>query len=99
MSEIMQERARQETLKEEGRFKFTCADEGMGNAERLACVVEEVGEVAAEVLTLRRLTTDRDGGRKSFEDPAELRGELVHVAALVVGWLESECNSLPLLGD
>lgn len=98
MSEIMDERARQEALKEQGRFKFTPADDGVSNMERLAMVAEEVGEVAGEVLTLRRLTADRDKGRKSFEDPAELRGELIQVAALVVAWLESECNSLPKLG-
>jgi hypothetical protein len=95
---IVSERRRQDQLKREGRFKFTCADEQMGNMERLACVMEEVGEVAAEELTLRRLTRDRDGGRKSFEDPTALREEVTQVAALCLAWLESECNSLPKLG-
>jgi hypothetical protein len=95
---ILAERRRKDQLKTEGRFKFTCADQGMGNMERLACVMEEVGEVAAEELTLRRLTRDRDRGRKSFEDPVELRKEVTQVAALCLAWLESPCNSLPRMG-
>lgn len=95
---IIRERRRQDQLKAEGRFSFTCADDGMGNMERLACVMEEVGEVAAEELTLRRLTRDRDRGRKSFEEPEELRKEITQVAALCLAWLESSCNSLPRMG-
>ena len=40
--------------KADGRFRFTCADGGPGsmtNAEKLTVLVEEVGEVAREVLS------------------------------------------------
>lgn len=88
MATVMTERARQNTLKQEGRFRYTCADEGMGNSERLACLVEEVGEVAQEVLTQegRRLARDTEGTKDS------LRKELVQVIAVCVAWLESDCN-------
>lgn len=79
------ERQRQEELKEEGRFQFTCADEGMTLPEKLACLVEEVGEVAQEVLTQegRRLARDTVG------TPEGLRKEVIQVAAVAVAIAES----------
>jgi NTP pyrophosphatase (non-canonical NTP hydrolase) len=80
------ERIRQEKLKDEGRFEFTCADpEGLTNAEKLACLTEELGEVAQEVLTQegRRLARDTTGTREG------LRKELVQVAAVAVAWIEA----------
>jgi NTP pyrophosphatase (non-canonical NTP hydrolase) len=79
------ERMRQDVLKEQGRFEFTCADDGLTNAEKLACLTEELGEVAREVLTQegRRLARDTVGTR------AALRSELVQVAAVAVAWIEA----------
>jgi NTP pyrophosphatase (non-canonical NTP hydrolase) len=56
----------------------------MTNAERLAVLVEEVGEVAQEVLTQNgcRLARDTTGTVEG------LRVELVQVAAVAVAWLE-----------
>lgn len=79
LNEVARERLRQETLKAEGRFRHTCADRGMDDGEKLACIVEEVGEVARAMLGNRRLTLD--GG--------DLRSELIQVAALAVAWAES----------
>lgn len=89
---ISKERSRQEQIKREGRFRYTAADAGMGNAERLACLVEEVGEVAQEVLTHegRRLARDTVGTVEG------LRKELIQVAAIVVAWLESDCNPMAI---
>lgn len=89
---ISKERNRQEQLKREGRFRYTPADAGMGNAERLACVMEEVGEVAKEVLTHegRRLARDTTGTVEG------MRKELIQVAALCVAWLESDCNPMAI---
>lgn len=88
LGRVAEERARQEQRKADGRFKFTCADPGPGamtNAEKLTVLVEEVGEVAREVLTQdgRRLARDSVGTREA------LRDELVQVAAVAVAWAES----------
>lgn len=79
------ERIRQDTLKAEGRFEFTCADDGLTNAEKLACLTEELGEVAQEVLTQegRRLARDTVG------TPEALRKEIVQVAAVALAWIEA----------
>lgn len=77
------ERDRQERLKAAGRFEFTCADDGLTDAEKLATIAEEVGEVAQQVLAGSGLTHDTEGTRE------ELRGELIQVAALSVAWIEA----------
>lgn len=83
--EIKHERIRQEELKAQGRFLFTCADDGLTNAEKLACLMEEVGEAAREVLTQpeRPLASDTVG------TAVALRRELIHVAAVAVAWVEA----------
>lgn len=82
--DVQRERWRQERRKAEGRFTYTCADLGMNDYERLAVLVEEVGEVAREVLTGegKRLARDTIGTR------AALRAELVQVAAVAKAWIE-----------
>jgi len=85
---IKAERLRQEQRKAEGRFTHTCADPDPGamtDAEKLTVLVEEVGEVAREVLTQdgRRLARDTEGTREA------LRTELVQVAAVAVAWVEA----------
>lgn len=82
---IGKERRRQNRLKAEGRFLYTCADDGLTPAEKLACLTEELGEVAKEVLTRegRRLARDTEGSVQG------LRKELTQVAALAAAWLES----------
>jgi NTP pyrophosphatase (non-canonical NTP hydrolase) len=46
LEDVCDERQRQEQLKKEGKFLYTCADAEMTDGERLAVLVEEVGEVA-----------------------------------------------------
>lgn len=84
LMDVGSERLRQDVLKERGRFEYTCADNGLTSAEKLACLVEEVGEVAQEVLTQegRRIACDTIGTREV------LRKELVQVAAVAVAWIE-----------
>jgi len=79
---VMNERARQDRLKAEGRFEFTCADDGMPLLGALAALGEEYGEVCTEALASQRLVTDGEG------TPQALRKELVQVAAVAVAWVE-----------
>jgi NTP pyrophosphatase (non-canonical NTP hydrolase) len=76
---IDDERGRQERLKREGKFRYTCADPKMGDFACLAVLVEEVGEVA-------RLLCDFEGGKRY--DLSLMRAELTQVAAVAVAWLQ-----------
>ena len=83
--DIANERHRQDQLKAEGRFTYTLNDYGMSDGERLACIVEEVGEVARAVLE----DCHRDGGLLVNDvHSVNLRTELSQVAALCVAWME-----------
>lgn len=85
---IYRERDRQDQLKLQGKFDFTCADKEMAHAERLSVITEEVGEVA-------RAINERIG-RGPFTDPElmHLGKELVQVAAVAVAWCEAITNEL-----
>lgn len=82
LDRISDERHRQDKLKAAGRFAYTCADAGLTEAEKLAVLTEEVGEVAREVLSGDELVSDGGG------TVAALREELVQVAAISAAWLE-----------
>ena len=84
LASVMMERGRQEQRKDEGRFLYTCADEGLTHAERFTILGEEVGEVAREALTNngRRLARDTEG------TDVALYKELAQVAAVAVAWME-----------
>lgn len=98
---VLCERTRQDELKAAGRFTYTCADNGMTNAEKLAALGEELGEalddyaalrlgvllgrVAREVLTQEEHRLARD----TVGTREALRGELVQVAAVAVAWVEA----------
>jgi NTP pyrophosphatase (non-canonical NTP hydrolase) len=75
------ERKRQEMLRAEGRFTYTCASPEMSNAERLTVLAEEYGEIAHEV-------NEGIGEGKEINLLA-LRKELVQTAAVAVSWIES----------
>lgn len=77
---IRRERTRQDTLKAEGRFRYTLADKpGLDDGEKLACLAEELGEIGRALLGRRMLVSD--GGN--------IRKELLHLAALAVAWIEA----------
>lgn len=80
--DILEERQRQETLKARGKFQYTCADQEMSDSDRLAVLVEEIGEVARAVLEEQKLAHENQvkGG---------LREELIQVAAVCMAWIES----------
>lgn len=68
LSDVHAERRRQTSLRDAGRM------------ERLAALVEEVGEVGRALL-------ERDGAVNDVHG-AKLRTELVQVAAVAVAWIE-----------
>lgn len=78
LEEIWAERGRQETLKREGRFKYSCADAEMTEFEKLAILTRELGEVAQAT---GKLTAARHN--------VNLRTELIQVAAVAMAWVES----------
>lgn len=81
VSEIYKERVRQEDLKRAGRFKYTCADSQLTAGEKLAILVEEVGEAA------RAISEDADNAQDKHG--VNLRKELIQVAAVAAAWAES----------
>ena len=73
MAEVRRERDRQETLKRQGKFRFTCADKEMSDGEFLCVLMEEVGEVAHAM---------------NEADAESVYEEIVQVAAVCVARLE-----------
>lgn len=71
--DIMEERRRQDFLKSQGKFPWTCADAAPASM-KLAVLAEEFGEVAKEVCDQRW---------------PELREELVQVMAVCFGWVQA----------
>lgn len=82
---VTTERDRQEKMKAEGRFKFTCADREMTDHEFVAVLGEEFGEVCRQALTQPEdaLAHDTDGSLEG------LLKETVHVAAVAVAKAEA----------
>ena len=78
---IYRERGRQEELKAQGRFAYTCADPEMTHPERLAVLGEEFGEACHEV--------NEGIGAGRAVNTKKLRKELIQVAAVCVGWIEA----------
>lgn len=80
---VERERQLQEQYKAEGKFKYTPADPQMHEFEKLACILEEVGEVARNCMARADLVTDGE------KDNESLLKELRQVAALSVAWMEA----------
>jgi NTP pyrophosphatase (non-canonical NTP hydrolase) len=78
---VSDERDRQEELKRQGRFMSTCADNSLWDAEKLAVLMEEVGELSRAVLETLNLCADKHG--------SNTKDELVQIAAVCCAWLES----------
>jgi hypothetical protein len=79
---VNKERDRQNKLKAQGRFVHTPFDVLMAEPEKLATILEELGEVARNTLRRGHLVTDGDS-----RDEALLT-ELSQVAALTLAWME-----------
>jgi hypothetical protein len=82
---LVNERERQEKLKLEGRFQFTCADSELSNSEKLIVLLREIGEVAHAV----NISGDKRESLLQQQHLSLLRTELIQVAAVAVAWAES----------
>lgn len=80
VSEVYQERLKQEELKRKGRFVYTCSESDITHTECFLILSEEFGEVAHEV-------NEAIGARKVLDLKA-LEGELIQVAAVACAWAE-----------
>jgi hypothetical protein len=84
LADVLDERERQErkcaAKRDEGIVWLTCADPAMPEGDKLAVLLEEVGEVARELCDAR--------AAKCPPSP-NLRVELVQVAAVAIAWAES----------
>lgn len=73
---IMDERRRQTKLVRAGKIEFDLAQPSTPVGMKLAVLMEEVGEVAHEV-------------NENTPSPADLKEELIQVAAVAAAWAES----------
>ena len=80
-AEVKAERVRQVLLKAAGKFRHTPSDVDMDEGDKLAALMEEVGE-ASEALLERRGLIGKPKG-------TDLRKELIQVAAIAIGWIEA----------
>jgi hypothetical protein len=85
-NDVNKERERQEELKKQGRFEFTCADVEMRDSEKALALGEEFGEVCKAVL--ERSCLSHDTTNTSPWKNEALRKELIQVAAVAVAWVE-----------
>ncbi len=80
---VAHEECRQEEMKSHGKFEFTAYDALMTDAQRLSCLMEEVGEVSRCVMARMYLTHEAE------ERPDErILSELAQVAAIAQAWME-----------
>lgn len=97
--EVTDERRRQEKLKAEGKFDYSCSDPELSDPQKLAILAEEFGEAAKEVTEMvisdtknwpaecpEMVLTHQERVRKRRK--ALLRKELIEVAAVAVAWVE-----------
>src|SRR4051812_38918671 len=83
---IATERGRQELLKSQGRFTYSCSDKEITHAECCTVLAKEAGEVAHEV---------NDGiGPDRFIDKRRLLKELIETAAVAVAWAEKTLQEI-----
>lgn len=80
LSNVYDERLRQEQLKYEGKFAYSCSDSEITHTECFLVLAEEFGEVAHEV-------NEAIGGKVLLR-LEDLEKELVQVAAVAVAWAE-----------
>ena len=88
LNDILKERLRQDALKAQGKFKYTCADYELSIEDCMLVLMEEVGETCRAVLEYRRLTVDRSGEYSSNVSGQKIKEECVQVAAVALAICE-----------
>jgi hypothetical protein len=95
LNDIADERKRQEKLKSDGKFLWTCASLNVPHNAKLAVLAEEFGETAKEIVDYG-ISIDKYMAEKlSFPLHRRLyflkriREELIQVAAVCVAWCEA----------
>jgi hypothetical protein len=103
-ADIQLERHRQEYLKYEGKFKWTCSDNSyvldsksysISLEKKLSVLGEEFGEVSNEIVEFGISKDKYKDTHMDFPEHREvyymqrIRTELVQVAAVTVAWIES----------
>lgn len=94
---IVAERARQERLKANGKFAYTCADPEYSLTEKLTVLAEEFGETSREVCELmfliyknpEDLIAAKVKDKLIREGKHLLRKELIETAAVAIAWCEA----------
>lgn len=86
---INAERERQDQLLREGKFLFNCTSRVVDPKRKLRVLVEEQGEVAEAIDYVELFATRPHSVIKRSDAKAQLTTELIQVAAVAVGWLES----------
>jgi len=105
--EIRNERARQEFLKAQGKFIWTCADssEVASHDKKNSVLTEETGEVAREVVDFGISVDKYNEAKMTFPLHRRLyflnriRTELIQVAACCVAWCESIDKEIQILNE
>ena len=80
LGDILKEYRRQISLRDAGKFKYTCESYALSSAEKYLVLGEEVGEVGTAILNARGLATDTK--------VHNVRSELIQVAAVVFAWIK-----------
>lgn len=83
------ERDRQDELFATGELLFNCASRVATPARKLRVLMEEIGEVAEALDHIETVETNNRSVRRLPAVKEQLRVELIQVAAVAVGWLES----------
>ena len=95
IDDVIGERYRQEKLKEDGKFLFTCASPSYSDLAKFAVLGEEYGEVAKEVVEMG-ITVDKYQAENAVMPPhrtlhylERIRKALIQIAAVCVAWCEA----------
>lgn len=82
VNEVLKERDRQEFLKAEGRFQYTCADHALSIEDAAIVLGEEFGELCRAILELKRLVHDGKTSLNYEEREAQVRMEAIQLTAV-----------------
>lgn len=87
VNEVLKERDRQDFLKAQGRFKYTCADLELPLADAVLVLGEEFGELCRAYLELKQYVFD--GSPKTHPELlAKMREEAIQVTAVGLAIVE-----------